>query len=815
MLGAQYPHLSGDLINRYFTLLMAGQPQTLITYAGDCHGQCTAAANYAVGSGDMNLALQAVAAYGASRAPVWNKAYSALTGLYYASPAPSVNAAFQGSLGSSTIGDRLGKAVDSKEQLAGEIWYYYGSRYGEYLSATKLGDPEDYLPSMLEDRPGNSQAYFDLARFYEDTGDSVRAIADYEHTLDLEPSRSSAQNRMAIVLWKQGKRPEAIAHWKSAIAILNNQMNSSQVPETFWTNVRLVINELSTRKLIPEMRQDVDGLLRAYLKRNGAYRALPLFRAGYDAAGDPAKGAAWLLDMATAADNQTEVLTELVNSGWIPAEQREPIVTRILQLVSADAVKAQGNAAKEYQQSTVRQWQMYWIDNLIATKQYQRAQQILDGIANQSTQEQKQQLVPVQIRLAALAGTLDQLLDSYRSDTSRMPGTEVLRSAANALMTAGDKASAQKILEIVFNREIEQHNLNAADLLGLAEIRQDRNDLPGALTLLRRMTLVVGEPFQNHEAAAALLERKGHSAEAAQLRSELVKAVPWDLEAKERLAESQASASSDASTGLKALSDVAAAQLAPYSVRTRAARSFSRLRGSAEGVFKSGSGELDLLSSRQSPDPATAEKPFYLEARLKAAEGATDPDVRIRLLRGALEYFPFADAARSPLFRAAMQQSKFQIAVSAMEPLSETGALTSVSTTASSGLETDPTSDSSAAPNVLGISPSDRAQIVAGIARALEKLERYDQAVTNYQQAIRLEKTPTTKAELRKNLNAVRAILNRRKLNLARQPMVRPELEQVNVVRPRLQVPQNVSPPRALPAKAKPPTSAQSTRRTQ
>src|SRR5205085_4461579 len=112
-----------------------------------------------------------------------------------------------------------------------------------------------------------------------------------------------------------------------------------------------------------------------------------------------------------------------------------------------------------------------------------------------------------------------------RSDPAKMPPIEVLRSAANALTTTGDKVSAQKILEIVFNREIEQHSLNAANLLGLAEIRLDRNDLPGAMTLLRRMTLVVGEPFQNHEAAAALLERKGHSVEAAQFRAELARAV--------------------------------------------------------------------------------------------------------------------------------------------------------------------------------------------------------------------------------------------------------------------------------------------------
>jgi tetratricopeptide (TPR) repeat protein len=114
-----------------------------------------------------------------------------------------------------------------------------------------------------------------------------------------------------------------------------------------------------------------------------------------------------------------------------------------------------------------------------------------------------------------------------------------------------------------------------------------------------------------------------------------------------------------------------------------------------------------------------------------------------------------------------------------------------------------------------GLSEPDRAQLLAGLARAFEKLERYDQSVSTYQQAIRLEKTAATKAELRKSLNAVRAILNRRKLNLARQPLVRPELEQVNVVRPRLQVPQNLSPPRTIPAKAKPLSSTQTTRRTQ
>ncbi len=395
-----------------------------------------------------------------------------------------------------------------------------------------------------------------------------------------------------------------------------------------------------------------------------------------------------------------------------------------------------------------------------------------------------------------------------------MPAAEALRTSANALMSTGDKTSAQKILEIVFNREIEQHNLNAANLLGLAEIRLDRNDLAGAMKLLRRMTLVVGEPFQNHEAAASLLERKGRSAEAAQFRTELAKAVPWDVAARERLAESQVSAGAETALGLKTLSDVAASSMAPYSVRIAAAKAFARLRGTAEASFKSGSGELDLLSAKQSPDATSADKPFFYEARLKAASAVSDPETRIRLLRGALEYFPTYDVARLPLFRAALQQSKNQVAISAMEPLVDTGALW----TASNSPDTDEQvaeeiSQNDSPPRSLGLSQSDRAQLLAGVARAFEKLERYDQAVNAYQQAIRLEKNATTKAEQRKNLNGVRTIINRRKLNLSRQPMVRPEVEQVNVVRPRLQVPQKAV-PRTVPAKAKP-LATQGTRRTQ
>ena len=100
-----------------------------------------------------------------------------------------------------------------------------------------------------------------------------------------------------------------------------------------------------------------------------------------------------------------------------------------------------------------------------------------------------------------------------------------MRSAARQLFDSGDKQSARKVLEFVFAREIEDHKLDAANFLGLAEIRIAAGDTPGAVELLRRLVVVVGNPFENLDPAAALLEKTGHNAEAIEFLEQLVKVV--------------------------------------------------------------------------------------------------------------------------------------------------------------------------------------------------------------------------------------------------------------------------------------------------
>jgi len=109
-----------------------------------------------------------------------------------------VQNAFVTALADGTIGQRLSRTGDRKQGLAGDVWFYYGSRYGEYLGTVKKGDAEDFLPAEIEHTPTRAAAYFTTALYYEDSGDLARAIADYGHVLDLSPERIDVHNRWPV-----------------------------------------------------------------------------------------------------------------------------------------------------------------------------------------------------------------------------------------------------------------------------------------------------------------------------------------------------------------------------------------------------------------------------------------------------------------------------------------------------------------------------------------------------------------------------------------------------------------------------------------
>lgn len=711
--------LSGDPLERFLELLARRDPQRLVALAETAtEQQRDAAANAAVASGDPALALRAVAARGRGLAPVWTSAYTGLVGLYYADTTASVEADFRSALGAGTIGERLGKPVDRARQLVGSNWFYYGTTFGAYIAAKKTGDPEDYLPALVEGAPARASAYLTLADYYRDSGEPARALADYAHTLELDPKRGDVEDRMAEVLWGQGRRDEAVAHWKAAFVAFR-KLEDGRIPETFWSDVEHALENVGSRKLLPQVRQEADDVLRTYIRRNGSYRVEPLLRAAYGAGGID-----WVVDLIGTAAQPLPLYASIVDAKWLPEPGREVVYRRILDAAAAEAAQATGDY--QYRQYELRQWRVRWIGYLADTKQADRARTELEALPEDMRKDYA--VNALEIRIAAQRGTLATLIERYEREPDKAPAFELLRDSAALLRKNGDDAGARRVLEFAYTRELDRRNFSAANFLGLAELRLETGDTAAAVALLRRMTLVANEPFEDLEPAADLLNKYNRPAEARQFLSERVKAVPWDLDARVKLG--------DAS--------VAAAPEAPYALRAEAAL--------LKPAMKTGSAELDLLASGTIA-PAAAEQPFFYHARMKAAQTTADP---IRLLMGALAIDPNAIEARLALFRAALAGGNYQTALSSMEPvrdLSETG-----------------------------LDPRERAAVSEGLGLASEKVGRPRAAIAFYQTALDLEPTQSARVAL----DRLRAEEDRRAQNAQRRPVISRGLEQEHLVRVRL-----------------------------
>jgi hypothetical protein len=403
------------------------------------------------------------------------------------------------------------------------------------------------------------------------------------------------------------------------------------------------------------VRTDADKLLRTYIHRNGSWQADPLMKGALAAAGDPAAGVAWILDLARSATDRASFLRWLARATWLPEAQRAAVYQAAIDAAGA-LVNASFGDARVASENAWRNSQIEYAEYLVNHQRASEAAQIVSSLPEDYRKQQAGQVASLDVRIAAQTGTLPALLERYRRDANPPPA-EDLQRAANELSRNGNTMASRQVLEYLYVRQLEAREFTQAVFLGLAEIRLDQNDVAGAVTLLRRMTNVAGEPFENLTEAGRLLLRKGHAAEATEFLKARVQALPWDEAAKALLGRATAD------TGL--LATVAGSSAAPYSARVEAARS---LREAKAIPLKTSSAELNLLSSAAIA-PLDAEKPYAYAARIDAATQATDPAVKLRLLRGAVAIDPSHTEDKVQIFKIAYAAKRYQAAVAALYPL--------------------------------------------------------------------------------------------------------------------------------------------------
>jgi hypothetical protein len=276
--------------------------------------------------------------------------------------------------------------------------------------------------------------------------------------------------------------------------------------------------------------------------------------------------------------------------------------------------------------------------------------------------------------------------------------------------------------------------------------------MPAALTLLRRMTLISGEPFSTLGSAAALLEKSGHGAEAIEFLAALVKAEPWNMDARERLAAAQSSG--------EALASVAKSGDAPYASRVAAASAIRKIKASPLAGTEP---ELVLLS-QSAISETDAGKPYFFAARMEARGS------RERLLRDAVAVDPRNEAAKIALFRAALAARHDSLVIAAAGVFVSRYVFESeYSTWVADGFLSNMTT-------------ADRAAIARGLGEANQRTGDWRAASLFYQIAQRIEPA----AVIGRDLEAVRRRMEIQKENEARWPVVTDHLDQDRLVRARI-----------------------------
>ena len=747
--------LEGPLLERYSKLLIA-KPQALVaTISRERRGAAAnGMLNYAVQHGSAATMQQAIAARGLREGALWTKAYTGLAGLYFSTNTPVMKASFTGVLGDMTIGSRLGKPVDRKLQLAGDLWFYYGGRYGEYLAAMKQAGAEDYLPAMVEATPGRSDAYFAMAEYFYEAGDEAGAVADYRRALELDPSRADVHDRLATMAAKGGRTDEAVHEWRLAMTAFTDAMNRARVPQSFWGDLGGTFRHIGEAKQLAPLKDDIDRLMRLYIRRNGAFQVESLLEGLIIATGDPVAGVDWIAELSRSAVDPVQFLSLILQQPWVPEAQQDVLYRRIVESAQARLARSFGEQQSNAQ-AEVWRWQVSWAEYLLKRKENQRAAEIVAAFSDAARKQQKGEIIELEIRVAARTGRIAAQLARY----SEPVPIEDLRRAAATLTRDGDAASARRVLEFVYDRALSAGDVGAPSFLGLAEIRLTENNLAGAMALLRRMALVSGDGFASLDPAAALLEKTGHAAEAAEFLSALVKAEPWNMDARERLAVAQ-----NSGNGLAA---IAKSGEAPYRVRVAAALVIRKMNAPA---LTGTEAELVLISSQGPPAEAGASQPYFLAARVEAAHSSRDAAVREKLLAGAIALDPANSKLKIELFRAAHENRHDVIAVGIAQNLLP------------QFLAEDTEFSAWNADTFLNDAPhADQVAVARGLGQAEQRLGNLHAALLYDQMAQRIEPdTATGRA-----LDAVRARIETEKTNDARRPVIGDHLDQDRLVHPK------------------------------
>jgi tetratricopeptide (TPR) repeat protein len=534
-------------------------------------------------------------------------------------------------------------------------------------------------------------------------------------------------------------------------------------------------------------------MLRLYVHRNGTYQVEPLLEGAMAASADAASGLTWIVDLSHSAPDPAALLNSILNLPWIPESQKDALHRSIVESAQAKLTASFGEE-RNYAHDEVWRAQFAWADYLLGRRETNRAAEILAAVPEEARKNYSSEIIALEMRVAARTGKLAAQLGRYGDSVS----IEILRNAAMQLEKDGDAASGRRVLELIYNRELKAGHFAASNFLGLAGIRLEEHDVTGAVALLRRATLVsegisggvallrratlvsegissgvsggtAGDVFSTLQPSADLLEKTGHPAEAAAFLADLIKAEPWNWDARERLAALQGTGQGASQSAGDVLAQVAKSPEAAYESRVAAALAMRKMRAAP---LAGTDGELVLLSSQTALGESEVSKPYFVAARLEAAgvgstAGARDQATRIKLLSAAIAIDPQRDA-KMALFRTAIEARRDTLAMAVAHSIVPY-------------MTYDRELPQWQVDTLFSELPrAERVAMMRGLGEVEQRLGDLRAALMFYQAAQRIEPADG----IQRALDALRAQVEAAQKNQARRPVVSTNLEQDRLVHP-------------------------------
>ncbi len=719
--------------------------------------RANAVVQYLIATGSPDTAVQAVAARGSNISTLWTSSYTALTGLYFVSPAPWAPQAFDRVLGPRTVGAEL-SAKSSGDALQGANWFYYAARYGDYLGYRMQPAAEDYLPAGLEANPAASDAYVALGDSYRNMKQPARAVREYRYALQLSPDRADIYDRLALVAIVTNERAQAIADWRRAFEILAARVEKGPLPPDYWQTAQKILTHMNQLHATAELKRDADNMLRAYARRNGAYNFTPFLEGIVDHAPDSRAAFEWIIQLSE-LPNMDGVLGQVLAEDWIPPGAKDSLYRAEIELRRKAVSAAFGEQATQLREE-LKQRMIEYARYLEAQRRWADEWKLLQQI--QPGADRPRDLL---LTAGALTGHLDDLLSEFRTTPDMAPSGEQVLGVSASLRKLGHRDLALRLEEFEYQRELQTNWAPASAWFGLARVRfeQKRND--EGLSLVRDVTLSVGAPFENLPEAVHLLEDVGLKNDAVRYASEWKTAEPWNNEA--QLAFARLKGDADLVDAVRSSPN------APYSIRVRAAQSMRDM-----GRAVDGSDELALLTHK-SITPQQASQAFYVQARLAAARESSIVSEKVQLYRGAIALDPTLRDARLDLAEAALSTKQDTLGLAAFDSYQASSGQMYGSAAYRGGYAMPLASTPPAEPDNFVTVEQLAAEALARRQDFAQALRLYDDLLARTTDLLRREQFQRSRELTRQRQTLVN-------LNAGRRPVVTKEITQPLIVKPKL-----------------------------